>query len=200
MSVEVVKSPEIWHRDDFPLIALWRGYGRIIEVGVDRGEYSQVWFNRHWNLRLYVGVDSYAPYPGMPWSRESDFIVGCQRFERCGRVARLLREDSIVAAQTLASSNEPFYRDPYDFVYLDGNHNAEAVYADLKAWWPLVADHGMIAGHDWKAELPGVEQAVTRFADENALTIYHTYEDTPQSWYIYRQGRMPEGSFERVPA
>lgn len=36
-----------------------------------------------------------------------------------------------------------------DFVWIDGDHSAEAVEADVRAWLPKLAAGGMMAGHDW---------------------------------------------------
>jgi hypothetical protein len=49
-----------------------------------------------------------------------------------------------------------------DFVFIDANHDYEAVAQDLDDWAPKVSD--MLAGHDWTE--PGVSRAVNeRFTD-----------------------------------
>jgi hypothetical protein len=56
-----------------------------------------------------------------------------------------------------------------DLVYIDGEHTTEAVYEDLKAWYPLVQGHGILCGDDWSWD--SVKKAVERFAREKQLTI-----------------------------
>jgi hypothetical protein len=46
-----------------------------------------------------------------------------------------------------------------DFVYIDGNHQYEAVKNDIQKWLPKIKDTGHIAGHDWTRD--DVKKAVT---------------------------------------
>ena len=73
---------------------------------------------------------------------------------------------SLEAAQWLKT-----FRIRPDLIYIDAGHDEESVYADLKAWFPLVQGHGVICGDDWA--LSGVARAVTRFASENGFSIAH---------------------------
>jgi len=45
-----------------------------------------------------------------------------------------------------------------DLVFLDANHSAAAVAADIAAWLPTVRPGGVLAGHDWQQ--PSVREAV----------------------------------------
>jgi predicted O-methyltransferase YrrM len=48
-----------------------------------------------------------------------------------------------------------------DAVFIDADHSYAAVRRDIDAWLPKVRPGGIIAGHDYTLELPGVIQAVT---------------------------------------
>jgi hypothetical protein len=48
-----------------------------------------------------------------------------------------------------------------DAVFLDADHALESVRNDIRAWWPKVRVGGVLAGHDYTPEIPGVVQAVT---------------------------------------
>lgn len=50
--------------------------------------------------------------------------------------------------------------DHLDFVYIDGDHQYDAVKFDLNAWFTLLKPGGVIAGHDMDEGHPGVVQAV----------------------------------------
>lgn len=193
----VVPSPEIWHRDDFALLCNWRKLWRAVEVGVDKGEFSQAFLSR-WQGTTFLGVDHYQPYPGMPWPRDADFQTAVLRYERYARVAKLVRADARELAATLAASDLDLWGGQrFQFVYIDGCHEYASVAADLAAWWPLVADAGVFAGHDFDGNHPGVVRAVTEFASEKNLTVYLT-QDAPASWYVYKAG-IPGPDWVRNP-
>lgn len=48
-----------------------------------------------------------------------------------------------------------------DFVFIDADHSYGSVRADIAAWLPKVKSGGIIAGHDFAPEFPGVIQAVS---------------------------------------
>jgi hypothetical protein len=166
---------------------MWRQFNRIVEIGVDQGQFSECFFNRHWNISMYIGVDDYGHFAGS--DREMDQLAAIVKYRDCA-AARIIRRPSTEVPQQLLAADD-IYRNPYDFIYVDGDHSEEAVYADLKAWWPTLRDGGIMAGHDWwmvTDQHLGVKQAVMRFAEEHGVRkIYHTYMDDPQSWYFYKQ-------------
>jgi hypothetical protein len=47
-----------------------------------------------------------------------------------------------------------------DAVFIDAAHDLESVRADIKHWLPYVKPGGIIAGHDYQPDYPGVRQAV----------------------------------------
>lgn len=54
-----------------------------------------------------------------------------------------------------------------DFVYIDGNHDYEFVKEDIRNYYPLVKDNGIIGGHDFPSI--GVCRAVIEFCEKNGL-------------------------------
>lgn len=196
--MNILPSPEIWHRDDFPLLCEWRKLYRIVEVGVDRADFSVCFLSRCYNHQLYIGVDPYEPYAEMQWNREADFQTAVGQYGRF-RKAKLIRQRSSDAARSLKMSQSEFYSRDYDFVYIDGSHQYEDVVADLQTWWPLVSQQGILAGHDWEmttGDHQDVKRAVTEFAAKLDLTVYFTPDD-PASWYIYKSG-IPGADWRRV--
>lgn len=47
-----------------------------------------------------------------------------------------------------------------DFVFIDGSHRYPDVLTDIRLYKPLIRQGGVIAGHDYTHEFPGVVQAV----------------------------------------
>merc|ERR1711924_247319 len=70
-----------------------------------------------------------------------------------------------------------------DLVFIDGDHRYEAVLKDLHAWWPTLKEDGILAGHDYTVNHPGVAQAVHEFAAEKNVTLYLGLE----IWYMIPQ-------------
>lgn len=56
-----------------------------------------------------------------------------------------------------------------DLIYIDGAHEEDAVYRDLRNYWPLLSPDGALIGDDFNWD--GVRRAAERFAAEEQLTI-----------------------------
>lgn len=66
-----------------------------------------------------------------------------------------LRKSSVDAAQFIANSHLRF-----SLIFIDGCHEYESVLADILAWRPLLTEGGILCGHDFYGDFPGVRQAV----------------------------------------
>jgi len=181
--VKAIKSHEIHLRIDFPLLLNWRClYGPAVEVGVDRGAFSQVFLDR-WYGNDYYGVDNFYPYPDMVGTREADMVVAAGVYARYNTRARLITGQSLkVAAELRASLSQDL-----DFVYVDASHDYENVTSDMCEWWRYIADRGILAGHDYDDTHPDVIRAVDDFCTAYEAVVYVTDEVIP-SWYIYKSG------------
>jgi predicted O-methyltransferase YrrM len=69
-------------------------------------------------------------------------------------------QDMIVPIRGKSLWAASFIRNDLDFVFIDANHEYESVKADIAAWLPKVKRGGMLAGHDYDDNFPGVKQAV----------------------------------------
>ena len=87
-----------------------------------------------------------------------------------GERVRFIKEFSVKAA-------EDFPDGYFDYVYIDGAHDAENVFQDIKAWYPKLRMGGILAGHDWW--LKSVQEGVSKFVD----TICWHYLFAVQSYY-----------------
>lgn len=63
-----------------------------------------------------------------------------------------------------------------DFVFIDANHKYESVKKDIAAWRPKVKPGGLICGHDYSQDYPGV-----------MLPVCEAFE----SWTVERGERYP---------
>lgn len=98
------------------------------------------------------------------------FKRNCQR-EIDAKQIEILRGMSVAVAHAVATGPGA---GKFDLVYIDANHEYEAVKADIEAWLPLLRDGGIICGHDFEAVdrsgavlFPGVRKAVEEaFGDD----------------------------------
>lgn len=71
-----------------------------------------------------------------------------------GRVIPL-RMSSLAASKMMRQ-----LRIPVNMIFVDGAHGYESVKADLMNWRPLLTADGLLCGHDYTPDWPGVAQAV----------------------------------------
>ncbi len=70
----------------------------------------------------------------------------------------VVRSDSVEAAAK--------WQGPLDFLYVDADHTREGCLADLRAWWPLLRDGGVLAGDDYDDVAGDPVRGVTAAWDE----------------------------------
>ena len=73
-----------------------------------------------------------------------------------------------------------------DLIYVDASHEEEDVYADLIAYWEVLAPGGVMFGDDWTWD--GVRLAVLRFAREAEVT----YRFVADKWVLDKPGKRRE--------
>ena len=61
-----------------------------------------------------------------------------------------------------------------DLIYIDGSHEEDDVYMDLKYYFPLLSKGGVIFGDDYTQFWPGLKKDVDKFAKENSLSVKTT--------------------------
>jgi len=71
-----------------------------------------------------------------------------------------------------------------DFVYIDGDHNYEAVKKDLEMYYPKVKKGGLFSGHDYANRAPGVVKAVNEFFANKKEAIY---SGGRWDWFIFKE-------------
>jgi predicted O-methyltransferase YrrM len=128
-----------------------------------------------------IGAESYLEF-----GTHRDETIGNVRCERRIGVDIAARFLEIGAGiRRFAMSTQEFIQDhaadlaPYDFVFIDADHSAEAVAKDFHGIWPYVSEDGLVCFHDSNPELesdtaPGFCGDSWKFAKE--LTRDKRYE------------------------
>lgn len=99
-------------------------------------------------------------------------------------LAEGLTEEVLQVVGTSAVASRQFADGSLDAVFIDADHHAEAVEADIRAWWPKLRPGGIMAGHDW--DRPGVKQGVAR-----AIAGAAQSPDAPSCWVARKDGAPP---------
>lgn len=129
----------------------------------------------HPNLELYL-IDNFKE-PDALAARDMAF----ERLAPFGERAVFMIEDSVLAASH-------FDDETFDYVYIDGCHNEEAVINDIRAWRPKVKHTGILAGHDYNQE--SVQRAVKKFADNETILFVPgeiNCAETSSDWMLARR-------------
>jgi Methyltransferase domain len=167
--------PEGPRRDRERLLCQLPKAGAVVEVGVWEGDFSQRLLDslRPRMLHLvdpwqFVPEQERAWYGGARAKSQEDMdriyegVIARFTLEIADGQVVVCRETSVSAAERMASRK-------FEVVYIDGDHTYDAVRADLRAWAPLVAEDGVLAGDDygyvgwWDG---GVHRAVDEFVSQ----------------------------------
>jgi hypothetical protein len=143
-----------------------------VEIGVDLGFNARNMLDQL-NLKLLYLIDPYPSY---------DNIKGSERYRMS--LSRLKSYDDKVIWKIM-TSHEAKDRVPnnLDFVYVDGDHDYNAVKQDIDDWYPKVKTGGIFGGHNFHAYSLGVVTAVVEFVKENNLELNGADTD----WWIIKK-------------
>lgn len=171
-------------RDDLPAFFKEMGYKRGVEIGVYKGEFSEVIAKS--GLELY-SID--------PWSIYKDYgnPRGLARMDEQFRMAYERLRPYPNAHVIRASSMEAlkYFEDgSLDFVYIDGNHQFSYVADDLYHWAIKIKQGGTIAGHDY-ARYKSNSICGGCHAKEVVDAYVYAY-NIPNFWVLGRH-KAPEG-------
>ena len=162
------------------------GFQYGAEVGVWKGGFSESLCARVPGLRLLC-VDPYESYPGYEQHKNIPERLAKAHAQARGTLARFdctfVRLHSVEASRTVADRS-------LDFVYIDGNHGADYVRADLEAWLPKIRAGGILAGHDF-LDMPlkpfvQVKPTVEAFVRERRIDPWYLLvgDKTPSYFWV----------------
>lgn len=156
-------------RESFIALLAAIGVRRGAEIGVWKGEFSEALCQGVSGLQLRC-VDAWG---GDPTYHERKEAVSWAKVRRQAE-ARLSPYRCRIDARCSIEAARDVRDRSLDFVYIDGNHGRDQVYADLAAWAPKVRRGGLVAGHDYR-EFPDrpliqVKAAVDAFVRDRGIT------------------------------
>ncbi len=96
----------------------------------------------------------------------------------------MLRETSVSAAGLWSLKDDVsdcVGKGQVDIVFIDALHDYESVKVDISCWWPMVRNAGILAGHDFNHQWPGVERAVAE-----SFNLMHVGIASDSVWFILK--------------
>lgn len=138
----------------------------VCEVGVYRGEAAE-FFCASTMVASYIGVDPWRNGydPSDATSGDNLDLARMEAFRRIG----ISRNASILQMQ-FGEACAFIPPDYVDLFFIDASHKYEDVYHDIMLASTLVAEDGVVAGHDYVAGWPGVVRAVDEVTRGKAVT------------------------------
>lgn len=130
-----------------------------VEVGTRTGWFAK-YIVDHTNMTLYC-VDPWETNPQLAEPEDSYKMFKFLTYPYKDRIIEVKDWSPQVTFR--------FANNSLDFIYIDAEHTYEAVKADITAWWNKLKQGGVIAGHDYSDNWPGVKKAINEFTFNNHL-------------------------------
>jgi predicted O-methyltransferase YrrM len=132
----------------------------IVEVGSFKGRSACA-------LALNPGILLYCVDP---WTKYSfgDFTECYAEFRE--NTAHLTNVVPVVKYSSDAADMFAWERRKFHVIFIDGDHTAEHVRSDIEKWRPLLADGGILCGHDYgRPDWPDVEPVVREMVPNHCV-------------------------------
>lgn len=156
--------------------------GTIVEVGSAYGGHARKILSSWRGSRMYL-VDIWARQSPDVYREDTSkvdydlWFDECQKLQQQDDRVRLLRSMSVDAAGQFEDGS-------LDFVYIDANHDEEAVFADLLAWGPKVKGGGVLAGHDFFCRTDHGHWTQVEDALEKYFSSANYWPSSPPTVYV----------------
>lgn len=148
---------------------------KMIEIGCHMGESTMMIastdiFKTIYAIDPYKGEEKFNKIEGHSWEDiKKEFFINTRHFDNI----KLIEDYSYNVVDNFEDKS-------IDFIYIDGEHDYESVKKDIELYLPKLKDSGIIGGHDFSTQWPGVRRAV----NETLGIPNHVYGD--HSWLKYK--------------
>ena len=135
----------------------------VLEVGIGTGGTLFLWTRASAKDAFILAVDN---FPEGRLGRFSAFPLVRRAFGLADQRVELLLGVDSHDPMTIARIRELIGSRPVDFLFIDGDHTYEGVWADVRAFGPMVRPGGVVAFHDISAHATEWTEGVARFWQE----------------------------------
>lgn len=156
---------------------------RGIEIGVAKGDNALSTLRELPIERLFL-IDPFIPYEDAfgGTDHSADYATACAKLAEYPQVVWLRKTSESAISEF---RNE----EPFDFVYINGNHSFESIKKDITLYYPLIRNNGLIGGHDYTPFYESVIRAVNEFAEQTELGLHSVL---PDWWFVVRHEKHQE--------
>lgn len=179
-------------REEFADMLNDLGLTKGAEIGVQRGDFSEVLCKRIPGLKFY-GVDSWTAYEGYIDFRKGHDSLEAEQTEVWDKYyirakERLAPFDATLIQGWSQEVVTQFEDNSLDWVYIDANHDLRHTIDDIDDWSKKVRPGGIISGHDyWRSSRDSKRITIHVKDAVNAWT--YLYKINP--WFIFTRDRCP---------
>jgi len=156
----------------------------MAEVGVWTSELSSVLLERFPALQMLLVDPYHLRVGGSLGGASGNQGFSTAALEKSLEVTQPYRARATHVVQSSIEAASWVAPRSLDLVFIDGDHSHEGARSDIHAWWPLLRNGGVLAGHDYTFTWPGVVRAVNEFALTKGLAVHFT----PEVWWLEQPG------------
>ena len=176
-----------WHyRPAWVQLALWKDMVGL-EVGVAKGTNARYMLSNLSIKKLYLIDPYFKQSDEFDGAGERPYIKGTEHPDAQEIAKKLLKsfEDKIewlvgVTEQVIDKVPD----NSLDFCYIDGCHEYESVKLDIELCYPKVKVGGVLGGHDFVEDHPGVVKAVLRANPDRGIFVSN------RDWWIVKKTQI----------
>jgi len=183
---------ETMGRDDLANDFKALGFNLGAEIGVQRGEYSELLCKSNPDLKLFC-IDAWTAYKEYitPFRKRFDDSLEDQQkflfddfYENAK--ARLAPFNCVLMKKFSLDASKDFEDNSLDFVYIDASHEFQQVTNDIAEWSKKVRPGGIISGHDYwfsnkKPMIIHVKDVVDGWTHSNQI----------KPWFVFNKNNKP---------
>jgi hypothetical protein len=155
-------------------------HGTLVEVGVWRGDLSSRLLAARPDARIVLVDPWRSGDQQTPWAESGSLLAQTTQREMeaiyaavLGRMRPYADRVHVLRLLSVEASGQV---ESCEAVFLDANHSAEAVAADIRAWRPKVRAGGWMGGHDYgHPRFPGVAASVDAVFPDRILGADRTW-------------------------
>lgn len=150
------------------------GSGVIVEIGSWKGK-STSWIGRGSKQGNRIRIFAIDPHTGSNEHQSGERVWTFEEFKR--NIAAAGVSDIVTPIVKTSEDAAEGFREPVEFVFIDGAHEYEFVKQDFELWFPKVIEGGMVAFHDtigWPGPKKVVREIVARSGHFKHMKFVHS--------------------------